>query len=237
MRKEVDEEKIFERIEHYLVEKLGENTPPVLSAKPTVIFMVGINGSGKTTTTAKLAKLLESQGKSVLLVAADTFRAAAQQQLSILADKIGCPIVQGGGGQDPSSVIFDGIQSGIAKGVDVILVDTAGRLHTKSDLMQELAKMARVAKKQIEDAPHHTLLIADATIGQNAIDQAQIFSEHVPLTGLVITKLDGTAKGGVCISIKEKVNCPICYIGTGEGMDDLEPFDEKNFVKALLENE
>ncbi|NGX31282.1 MAG: Signal recognition particle receptor FtsY [Chlamydiae bacterium] len=230
----IDEEVIFTKIEDYLIEKLDSPPTSFQEAKPLVIFMVGINGSGKTTTTAKLAKQLQEENKSVLLIAADTFRAAAQKQLSILAEKIDCPIILGGEKQDPASVIFDGIQSGIAKGVDVILVDTAGRLHTKQDLMQELSKMARVAKKHIEAAPHETLLVVDATIGQNAIDQADIFHKHIPLTGIVLTKLDGTAKGGVLVAIKNKLNCPIKYVGTGESLDDLAPFVPKEFVKALL---
>lgn len=237
LRTGAEEEKVYAKIESFLIEKLGSNPSIEIKEHPTIIFVVGINGSGKTTTTAKLANLYKKQGKSVLLVAADTFRAAAQQQLNILADQIGCPIVQGSANKDPSSVIFDGIQSGMAKKVDIILVDTAGRLHTKSDLMQELSKMVRVAKKQIASAPHQTLLVVDATIGQNAIDQALIFKDHVPLTGLIVTKLDGSAKGGICISIKESTHCPILYIGTGETIDDLEPFDAKTFVSALLESE
>jgi len=234
-KSEIDEEKVFNKIETFLLEKLGPfEKPDFKDKKPLVIFMVGINGSGKTTTCAKLAKILMDENQKVLLIAADTFRAAAQQQLKSWADRIECPIIIGNPTQDPSSVIYDGIQSGISKNVDVIIVDTAGRLHTKQDLMQELSKMSRVAKKQIEDAPHETFLVVDATIGQNAIDQAKIFHDHIPLTGLIMTKLDGTAKGGVLITIKENINCPIKYIGTGESIDDLEHFDPKAFVQALL---
>ena len=212
-------------------ENLG-NEPYIGS--PRVILMVGVNGTGKTTSIAKLAKKYIGQGKTVLVAAADTFRAAAVEQLSIWANRIGVEIVKGAPGSDPSSVLFDAMSKGKAKGFDIILVDTAGRLESKSDLMRELEKMGRVAKKQDDLAPHEVFLTIDATLGQTAIEQVRIFHETIPLTGLIVTKIDGSAKGGVVLAIYRESKIPIHYIGVGEKMDDLLEFDPKEYTKALF---
>ncbi|MFT6400110.1 MAG: fused signal recognition particle receptor [Bradymonadia bacterium] len=211
----------------------GELVPDV-SKKPFVLLMVGVNGAGKTTTIGKLAAQYTAEGKSVLMVAGDTFRAAAVNQLVEWATRVGCPIHAGEEGHDPSGVIFDGIKKGIAAGVDVILCDTAGRLQTKKPLMDELGKIVRVANKALPGAPHETVLVIDANTGQNAIQQAQLFREAAPLTGLILTKLDGTAKGGVVIGISEEMKLPIYHIGIGESVTDLRRFDPSEFVEALF---
>lgn len=203
--------------------------------KMTVIMMVGVNGVGKTTTIAKLAKLLKDDGKKVLLCAADTFRAAASEQLSIWADRVGCPIVKHGEGADPAAVVFDAISSSKTKGIDVLIIDTAGRLHNKSNLMNELAKIDRVVDKELPDANRETFLVLDATTGHNAVNQAQEFKKYANVTGLVLTKLDGTAKGGVVFSIKDDLNIPVKFIGVGEKMDDLQPFSCDDFIKAMFD--
>ncbi|MGC9220402.1 MAG: signal recognition particle-docking protein FtsY [Solirubrobacteraceae bacterium] len=206
-----------------------------LRAKPTVILMAGVNGTGKTTTAGKLAHHLSRQlGYSVVLVAADTFRAAAVEQLGIWAQRAGASFVRGEDGTDPGSVAFDGVSLGIAQGADVVIVDTAGRLHTQDDLMAELAKIRRVIAKQIPEAPHETLLTVDATTGQNGLRQAQLFSAAIDVTGLVLTKLDGTAKGGIALAIAAELGIPVKLIGTGEQLDDLRPFDATDFVRALV---
>jgi fused signal recognition particle receptor len=213
------------------------NATPELTRNPdgpTVIVLVGVNGTGKTTTTAKLAHYLSNQGHSVLLAAADTFRAAAGEQLDIWAKRIEVDIVRHPDGSDPAAVVFDACQSGLVKGVDYILVDTAGRLHTKVNLMQQLGKITRVAGKKIPGAPHEVLLILDATTGQNALSQASLFAQGVGITGLILTKLDGSAKGGVAVAINRQTGLPIRFIGVGEGIEDLVPFQADEFAKALF---
>lgn len=201
---------------------------------PYVILVVGVNGAGKTTSIAKLAHNYNKSGKKVIIAAADTFRAAAVQQLQIWADRAGVPMVSQGQNADPASVVFDAVSSAVARGADVVLVDTAGRLHNKSHLMEELAKIMRVAKKKVPDAPHEVLLVLDGTTGQNAVSQAREFTKCVNVTGLVVTKLDGTAKGGIVLSISRELELPVKYIGVGETIDDLQIFDRKTFVGALL---
>lgn len=224
-------------LEKCVVQLLEENADPIPDRKGTteVIFIVGVNGVGKTTTIGKLAKYYTQQGKSVMLAAGDTFRAAASEQLTIWAERDQVPIVKHQEGADAAAVVFDATASAKARGIDVLLVDTAGRLHTKSNLMEELRKMARVAGRNIEGAPHETLLVLDATTGQNAVSQAKLFGEVVPLTGVVLTKLDGTAKGGIILSIKKELGVPVRWVGVGEGADDLRPFDAAQFADALFD--
>jgi len=205
-----------------------------VSRRPTVIFMVGVNGVGKTTTIGKLATKLKGEGKTVLLAAGDTFRAAAVQQLEVWGKRIGCEVVKGKEGADPGAVIFDAIQKAKQAGVDVVLADTAGRLQTKTPLMDELKKIARTMQKASEGAPHETLLVLDSTNGQNATSQAKMFQEAIPLTGIVLTKLDGTAKGGVILGICEELKIPVRYVGLGERADDLREFVAEEFVEALF---
>jgi fused signal recognition particle receptor len=202
---------------------------------PTVVMIAGVNGSGKTTTIAKLAKKLQADGKKVLIAACDTFRAAAVEQLTIWCDRIGCEIVKNNPGSDPAAVAHDACEKAKAKGFDVLIVDTAGRLHTQVHLMRELEKIHRIVGKQIEGAPHEVLLVLDSTTGQNAVTQAEMFCKSVKCTGIVLTKLDGTAKGGAIFAIKQKIGLPVKFVGVGEGIDDLEPFDPDEYVKALFE--
>lgn len=235
--KEITSEELIEVLKKELLGKI--QSPDIasreLTSKPHVILVVGVNGNGKTTTCAKLAKKYLGEGKTVLLGAADTFRAAAQEQLTLWADRLNIPLVKGLPKSDPSAVTFDALSSAKAKDIDVVIIDTAGRLHTKTDLMQELDKIRRVSNKAIPGAPHEILLVLDATVGQNAIDQAKTFMKFAPITGLILTKLDGTAKGGVVVNIKQELNIPVLFIGTGEGIDDLEPFDPDYFVKSLFD--
>ena len=206
-----------------------------LRAKPTVILMAGVNGTGKTTTTGKLAHHLSRElGHRVVLVAADTFRAAAVEQLELWARRAGAEFVRGPEGTDPGSVAFEGVKTGIDSGADVVIVDTAGRLHTQDDLMGELTKIRRVISKQIPDAPHETLLTVDATTGQNGLRQAQLFSQAIEVDGLVLTKLDGTAKGGIALAIAGELGIPVKLIGVGEQLEDLRPFDAGDFARALI---
>lgn len=209
---------------------------PVDDAKPFVIMMVGVNGSGKTTTTAKLAERFHRSGRRVVLGAADTFRAAAIEQLQVWGDRIGVPVIAQPPGADPAAVAFDAVQAGLARGADLICLDTAGRLHTKSNLMEELKKVRRVAGKVLPGAPHEVLLVLDATIGQNGLAQARQFHEAVGVTGIVVTKLDGTARGGILVAIAQTLKLPIRYIGVGETAEDLLDFDAEQFVDALLGN-
>ncbi|MEA2103948.1 MAG: signal recognition particle-docking protein FtsY [Candidatus Cloacimonadota bacterium] len=235
-------DKIFSILEKIIIEILTDeyveihkiNYSP--SNTPYVIFFVGVNGVGKTTTIAKLAKKFKKAGNKVLLVAADTFRAAAIEQLEIWAKRIKVDIIGQNYGADPSSVVFNALISAKAKKYDVVLVDTAGRLHTKENLMRELGKIQRIARKIISDAPHETLLIIDATTGQNGIQQAKKFLGAINVTGVILTKLDGTAKGGVAIGIKDNLGIPIKAIGIGEQVDDLRNFNAQDFVKAIFEN-
>ncbi len=201
---------------------------------PSLILMVGVNGTGKTTTTAKLARFLTDRGDRVLLAAADTFRAAAGEQLDIWANRIGVDIVRHGDGADPAAVVFDACEAAVARKADYVIVDTAGRIHTKANLMQQLEKIHRVAAKKIPGAPHEVLLVLDATTGQNALSQAKVFTEGVGVTGLILTKLDGTAKGGIVIAINRQIQLPIKFIGVGEKEGDFAPFDAKEFTAALF---
>jgi fused signal recognition particle receptor len=202
---------------------------------PAVVLVVGVNGSGKTTTIGKLAAWLRSQRKRVLLVAADTFRAAAAEQLAIWAERSGSALVRGAEGADPASVVFDGVRAAKAREVDVVLIDTAGRLQTKTNLMEELKKMRRVIERELGEPPAETLLVVDGTNGQNAISQAKLFNEATELTGIVITKLDSTAKGGVLVAIVDELEVPIKFVGLGEGLDDLQRFAPAEFIEALFE--
>lgn len=226
------EEEIERRILSVRTCDLGEE---LQRHTPFVVFVVGVNGVGKTTTIGKLAHRMASMDKKILLVAADTFRAAASDQLEIWARRAGVDLVRQGEGADPSSVVFDALESAKSKRHDVVLVDTAGRLHTKSHLMEELKKMKRVIQKQIPDAPHATWLVLDAGTGQNAIQQAREFTQSVGLTGLILTKLDGTAKGGVVLAIQSELNLPVVFIGVGEAPEDLEPFRAHDFISAIVE--
>ena len=207
-----------------------------LSTKPSIILVIGVNGVGKTTTIGKMAADLKSRGKRVLLAAADTFRAAAIDQLEIWAQRAGVELVKQKEGSDPAAVIFDAINAGKARGADVIICDTAGRLHNKKNLMDELVKISRVIDREMPGAARENLLVLDATTGQNAVNQAKVFKEAAGLTGIVLTKLDGTARGGVVFAIKHELSVPVKYIGVGEGIDDMQPFDSKDFVDALFEN-
>ena len=209
------------------------------SDPPTVMLVFGVNGVGKTTTIAKLAHRLVRDGRSVLLAAADTFRAGAREQLEIWANRLGVPCIRGGGagagaGADPAAVACDAVAAARARGVDSVLVDTAGRLHTEERLLEELKKVVRVIAKQRPDAPHESLLVLDATVGQNAVHQAQAFAAALPLTGLIVTKLDGTAKGGSVVAVQRAIPVPIRFVGTGEGLDDLGVFDAEAYAKRLV---
>ncbi|WP_106627780.1 signal recognition particle-docking protein FtsY [Selenomonas massiliensis] len=212
----------------------GENTFQMAENGPTVLLVVGTNGVGKTTTIGKLSAYYRRQGKSVLLAAADTFRAAAIDQLEIWGKRADAQVIKHGEGSDPAAVVFDAMQAAKARNIDIVIVDTAGRLQTKSNLMQELEKIYRVIGREIPGAPHETLLVLDAGTGQNAISQAELFTQAAPVTGVVLTKLDGTAKGGVTIGIKSQLSIPIKWIGVGEGIDDLRPFRAEDFVSALF---
>ncbi len=202
---------------------------------PTVIMVAGVNGSGKTTSIAKLANMFVKDGKKVLLAAGDTFRAAATEQLEIWSDRIGAQIVKHGEGADPAAVAYDSVEAAVARDIDVVIVDTAGRLHTKQNLMQELGKIKRVISKRIEGAPHEVLLVLDATTGQNAISQAKLFGKTIDITGLFLAKLDGTAKGGIVIAMQDEIKIPVMFLGLGEGADDIQKFDPDGFVDALFD--
>ncbi len=203
--------------------------------KPFVIMVVGVNGTGKTTTLGKIAMKYVSQGQKVLIAAADTFRAAAIEQVEIWAERSGASLVKHKQGSDPAAVAFDAVDAAIARGVDVVLIDTAGRLHTQKNLMEELKKIKRSVAKRLEGAPHEVLMVLDATTGQNALTQAELFDQAVEITDMVVTKLDGTAKGGIVASVAKKMNLPIKYIGIGETIEDLQDFDPETFVSALLD--
>ena len=220
----------LERILRSPVSKNG-----AVETAPVVIFVVGVNGTGKTTTIGKLANRLRREGRSVLLCAADTFRAAAIEQLEIWARRNGVEMIRQKTGADPAAVVFDALAAARARAIDVVIVDTAGRLHTKSNLMAELEKMKRTAAKQVPGAPHEVLLVLDATTGQNGLVQAREFTEHAGVTGLVLTKLDGTAKGGIAVAIVRELGLPIRFAGTGEQIEDLVPFDPATFVNSLLD--
>ncbi|NGX54911.1 MAG: Signal recognition particle receptor FtsY [Chlamydiae bacterium] len=228
-------EAILDEIKKELAASMQLPPPPsITTTTPHVILIIGANGNGKTTTIAKLAKRYASEGKKVLVAAADTFRAAATEQLEKWAESTQIELVKGKSGSDPAAVVFDAIQAAQSRGSDIVLIDTAGRLHTKTDLMQELQKIRRVSDKALPGAPHETILVLDATLGQNTLDQAQTFHEYTPLTGLILTKLDGTAKGGTAIAIQKKLSLPIHFIGTGEGIEDLQPFELTAFIQDLF---
>jgi fused signal recognition particle receptor len=244
LREKVDRKQInnVEELKRLLKAELLEilnraNAQPVraVEGEPEVIVVVGVNGTGKTTTIGKLANTLKSQGKSVLLCAADTFRAAAIEQLEVWSERAGVEIIKTKAGGDPSAALYDALQAAKARGNDYVIVDTAGRLHTKTGLMAELEKMRRTAQRIIPSAPHETLLVMDATTGQNGLQQARLFTQSAGVTGIVLTKLDGTAKGGVVVAISRELGLPVRYVGVGEKMTDLLPFDAQEFVDSLFE--
>ena len=218
-----------------LIEKLNVgDTALDLSTKPSVVLVIGVNGVGKTTSIGKIAHRLKGEGKRVLLCAADTFRAAAADQLEIWANRAECEIVRSVEGADPGAVLFDSLAAAKARGVDVVLCDTAGRLHNKVNLMNELSKLRKIIDREMPDAAKETLLVLDATTGQNGLQQAKVFRETAGLTGIILTKLDGTAKGGICVAIAQELGVPVKYVGLGEGIDDLQPFNAEEYVKALI---
>lgn len=218
-----------------LIEKLNVgDTALDLSTQPSVVLVIGVNGVGKTTSIGKIAHRLKGEGKRVLLCAADTFRAAAADQLEIWANRADCEIVRSVEGADPGAVLFDSLAAAKARGVDVVLCDTAGRLHNKVNLMNELSKLRKIIDRELPDAAKETLLVLDATTGQNGLRQAKVFRETAGLTGIILTKLDGTAKGGICVAIAQELGVPVKYVGLGEGIDDLQPFNAEEYVKALI---
>ena len=218
-----------------LIEKLNVgDTALDLSTQPSVVLVIGVNGVGKTTSIGKIAHRLKGEGKRVLLCAADTFRAAAADQLEIWANRADCEIVRSVEGADPGAVLFDSLAAAKARGVDVVLCDTAGRLHNKVNLMNELSKLRKIIDRELPDAAKETLLVLDATTGQNGLQQAKVFRETAGLTGIILTKLDGTAKGGLCVAIAQELGVPVKYVGLGEGIDDLQPFNAEEYVKALI---
>jgi fused signal recognition particle receptor len=248
LRRQVTEQKLVDsaalklELKNQLVRILTTSPVPrngdsaaAVAAAPRVIFVVGVNGTGKTTTIGKLANRLRAEGRSVMLCAADTFRAAAIEQLEVWAKRSGVELIKQKAGSDPAAVVFDGLTAARAKNVDAVIVDTAGRLHTKSNLMAELEKMKRTAAKLVPGAPHDVLLVMDATTGQNGLAQAREFTGHVGVTGIVLTKLDGTAKGGIVIAISRELGLPIRFVGTGEQIDDLVPFDAQTYVNSLFD--
>jgi fused signal recognition particle receptor len=235
-RKELKDGEALKRALRAGIEAILAQAAPAPSRErdPHVMMVVGVNGVGKTTTIGKLAHHFSRQGRKVLLGACDTFRAAAGEQLEVWAQRVNAPIVRQQSGADPSAVAFDSVEAALNRGRDLVIIDTAGRLHTKVNLMDELKKVHRVLGKRLEGAPHEVLLVLDATTGQNAISQAKLFNEAVPLDGIVLTKLDGTAKGGVVIAIAAELNLPILFVGLGEGIDDLKPFDPQDFAAAIF---
>jgi len=234
-RRVIDPKQVKSLLKEELTEILGSDNPElVLDTSPSVIMVIGVNGVGKTTSIGKIANMLKQQGKKVILAAGDTFRAAAIDQLEIWANRVGVDIIQQSEGSDPAAVVFDAIQAARSRKADVLICDTAGRLHTKKNLMEELKKVSRVIDRELPGASRETLLVLDATTGQNAISQAKTFKESTDITGIVLTKLDGTAKGGIVIAIKSELDIPVKLIGVGEQMEDLQRFDAKSFVEALF---
>lgn len=232
-----DPNEIKNLMKNILIEMLGEDEGLLLKTKPSVILVIGVNGVGKTTSIGKISAQLKAQGKKVVLGAADTFRAAAIDQLGIWAERAGVTMVKSVEGTDPASVVFDTISSAKAHGADVIICDTAGRLHNKKNLMDELAKINRVIARELPEASVETLLVLDAATGQNAVNQAKEFNNVTNITGIILTKLDGTAKGGIIIPIKHELGIPVKYVGVGEGVDDLEPFNAKEFIDGIFDGE
>ena len=232
-----ESEEVKDELFAILSEMVGDHEPLNLSTKPAVILVIGVNGVGKTTSIGKISAELKSQGKKVVVAAADTFRAAAAEQLTVWCDRAGVDIVKQAAGADPASVVFDAIGAVKSRGADVLIIDTAGRLHNKKNLMDELAKIDRVISRELPDAAKETLLVLDATTGQNAVLQAKEFKEASKITGLVLTKLDGTAKGGIVLSIKQELGIPVKFIGVGEKIDDMKPFNGAEFASALFERE
>ena len=228
-------EGVKQALRDILEEKLSVgDTALDLSTKPSVVLIIGVNGVGKTTSIGKLAHRFKQEGRRVLLCAADTFRAAAADQLEIWANRAECELVRSKEGADPGAVLFDSLAAAKARGVDVVLCDTAGRLHNKANLMNELSKLRRIIDRETPDAAKETLLVLDATTGQNGLQQAKVFKETAGLTGIILTKLDGTAKGGICIAIAQELGVPVKFVGLGEDIDDLQPFDAKEYVGALI---
>ncbi|WP_281527388.1 signal recognition particle-docking protein FtsY [Ruminococcus champanellensis] len=230
-----DPGKIMELIQEIISEMMGEDVALDLSTTPSIILVIGVNGAGKTTTIGKLCHQYKQQGKKVLVAAADTFRAAAIDQLEVWTQRAGVDLVKHAEGSDPAAVVFDAVTAAKARKTDVLICDTAGRLHNKKNLMEELRKINRIINQQAEGCAVETLLVLDATTGQNAVNQARLFNEVADITGIVLTKLDGTAKGGIVISIKNELDIPVKLIGVGEQIDDLQPFDSRSFVTALFE--
>ena len=230
-----DPGKIMELIQEIISEMMGEDVALDLSTTPSIILVIGVNGAGKTTTIGKLCHQYKQQGKKVLVAAADTFRAAAIDQLEVWTQRAGVDLVKHAEGSDPAAVVFDAVTAAKARKTDVLICDTAGRLHNKKNLMEELRKINRIISQQAEGCAVETLLVLDATTGQNAVNQARLFNEVADITGIVLTKLDGTAKGGIVISIKNELGIPVKLIGVGEQIDDLQPFDSRSFVTALFE--
>lgn len=228
---------LIRRITELLNEGSDSDATHLAPSGPTVILVIGVNGVGKTTTIGKLAHYYKDEGKSVMLAAADTFRAAAIDQLQIWGQRVGVPVIAHEEGSDPAAVVFDAVKAATARKADILIIDTAGRLHNKTNLMTELNKIQRVIQREIPGAPHETLLVLDATTGQNAISQAELFTKAAPISGLVLTKLDGTAKGGVVIGLKAELSMPVKWIGVGEKMDDLRPFIANDFAAALFNAE
>ena len=226
---------VKQALREILIEKLNVgDTALDLSTQPSVVLVIGVNGVGKTTSIGKIAHRLKGEGKRVLLCAADTFRAAAADQLEIWANRADCEIVRSVEGADPGAVLFDSLAAAKARGVDIVLCDTAGRLHNKVNLMNELSKLRKIIDRETPDAAKETLLVLDATTGQNGLQQAKVFRETAGLTGIILTKLDGTAKGGICVAIAQELGVPVKYVGLGEGIDDLQPFNAEEYVKALI---
>lgn len=230
-----DPREVKDLLKEELIEIMSKDINPMkLNTKPSIIVVIGVNGVGKTTSIGKIAQHYKSQGKKILMAAADTFRAAAIDQLQIWADRTGVEMIKHKEGSDPAAVVFDAIQAAKSRNTDILICDTAGRLHNKKNLMEELKKVSRIIDKELPDSDRETLLVLDATTGQNAVSQAKTFKETANITGIILTKLDGTAKGGIVLAIRSELDIPVRFVGVGEKLDDLQPFDAKDFVEALF---